>query len=160
MNLIDILIAYECGKVPSLLWERTEWTTFATFFPKKSLHFETFFPGIWPLLTLPTWPRLPLLTLVVLPRPGPRLPRVEGGPLRDVAGEGGGRAAGAGAGGGQRQFAAEGEEKYKQLMMREIKGREGHANYGNIVGRGKRHASFASFLVVFGRAVCEIYDID
>ena len=34
----------------------TKWTTFAIFFPnkktKKSLHFETFFPGIWPLLTI------------------------------------------------------------------------------------------------------------
>ncbi len=126
----------------------------------KEPSFRDFSPGIWPLLPLPTWPGLPFLTLVVLPRPGPRLPRVEGGPLRDVAGEGGRRAAGAGAGGGQRQFAAEGEEKYKQLIMREIKGRAGHANYGNIVGWGKRHASFASFLVVFGRAVCEISDID
>ncbi len=74
--------------------------SFRDFFPRHLASFDHF-----------TWPRRPFLTLVVLPRPGPRLPRVEGGPLRDVAGEGGGRAAGAGAGGGQRQFAAEVEEK-------------------------------------------------
>ena len=40
-------------------------------------------------------------------------------------------------------------KKIKQLMMREIKGRVGHANYGNIVGwDGGKEACFffASFL--------------
>ncbi len=101
----------------SLIALRTKLTTFAIFFPKKpkKAFISSLFSRHLASFDHFTWPLCPLLTLVVLPRPGPRLPRVEGGPLRDVAGEGGRRAAGAGAGGGQRQFAAEVEEKNKAI---------------------------------------------